>query len=173
MITILLVCIFFGINARVYLNFDNMNATLEVILPLNLTVISVRFNLHNKTLYYNINKGKVRQINIKNNKRKNKKQLHKIRIEKFSYSMILGSNQDCVKGLYMANAIDYLSELFFNISKKYLEINEFDKFIIPNFKDDTSKIVVNIVISKGILDIIKNIFAKSEKRKYEVKYANW
>ena len=74
MITILLVCIFFGINARVYLNFDNMNATLEVILPLNLTVISVRFNLHNKTLYYNINKGKVRQINIKNNKRKNKKQ---------------------------------------------------------------------------------------------------
>ena len=115
---------FFGINARVYLNFDNMNATLEVILPLNLTVISVRFNLHNKTLYYNINKGKVRQINIKNNKRKNKKQFHKIRIQKFSYSMILGSNQDCVKGLYMANAIDYLSELFFNVSKKYLEINE-------------------------------------------------
>ena len=26
---------------------------------------------------------------------------------------------------------------------------------------------------KAILDIIKNIFAKSEKRKYEVKYANW
>ena len=108
MITILLVCIFFGINARVYLNFDNMNATLEVILPLNLTVISVRFNLHNKTLYYNINKGKVRQINIKNNKRKNKKQLHKIRIEKFSYSMILGSNQDCVKGLYMALFVNIL-----------------------------------------------------------------
>ena len=35
--------------------------------------------------------------------------------------MILGSNQDCVKGLYMANAIDYLSELFFNISKNFKE----------------------------------------------------
>ena len=108
MITLLLVCIFFGINVRVYLNFQNMQAVAEVILPFNLSVISLRLNLHNQTLYYNINKGKVRQISINKSDNKAKKQFKPIRIDKVSYSLVVGSNDDCLKGLYISNIIDYL-----------------------------------------------------------------
>lgn len=172
MITLLLVCIFFGVNARAYLNIDRMQLVVEIILPLNIRVISVRLNLHNKTLFYNINGGKVRQIAIKSNKNKAKKQFTKIRVNKISYSLIIGSNDDCLKGLYIANIVDYVSNFIKVISKNYIEIDKLEKFIIPNFKDDETKFVMNIIINKGIIDIIKNLFAKKQKNG-EVKYANW
>ncbi len=172
MITLLLVCIFFGINVRVYLNFQNMQAVAEVILPFNLSVISLRLNLHNQTLYYNINKGKVRQISINKSDNKAKKQFKPIRIDKVSYSLVVGSNDDCLKGLYISNIIDYLSGIIADFSKKYIQINKLEKVVIPNFNINETKLVVNVVIGKGIIDIIKNIFAKKEKNNYEVKYAN-
>lgn len=172
MITLLLVCIFFGINVRGYIDLNKMQVVVEVILPLNLSVLSLRINLFNQTLFYNINGGKVRQISISSENKK-KKQFTKIRIDKLSYVLIVGSNDDCVKGLYISNIIDYISSVLLNISDKYIEIDKFDKFILPDFDYNKTKLIVNIVVKKGIIDIIKNIFAKKERKNYEVKYANW
>ena len=75
------------------------------------------------------------------------------------------------KELYIANVVDYVSNFIKVISKNYIEIDKLEKFIIPNFKDDETKFVMNIIINKGIIDIIKNLFAKKQKNG-EVKYAN-
>lgn len=172
MIIILLVCIFFGINVRAYFNFEKMQCVVQVILPGNLHLFSFRLNLYNKTIFYKINSGRDKQINLIKSEKKAKKQFKKITIHSVSYSLIVGSSEDCVKGLYISKIVGYFTALIANISEKYVEIEHLDSFVLPDFKDNNSSLVLNVVIKKGIIDIIKNIFAKKVKKKYEVSYAN-
>lgn len=173
MITILLVCIFFGINVRVYFNFEKMQCVAQVILPGNLHLISFRLNLFNKTLFYKINGGKDKQIIIKKSDKKAKKQFKKITIHSVSYSLVVGSSEDCVKGLYISKVVGYITAMVANLSENYIEIEHYDSFVLPDFRDNNSTLVLNVVIKKGIIDIIKNIFARRVKKEYEVSYANW
>lgn len=171
MIILLLVCIFLGINLRVYLNFDKMQSVIQVILPFNLTFITLRLNLINKTLFYKINKSKDKQIVLPNSKKTAKREFKKISIYSLNYSIILGSSNDCVKGLYISQLIEYATNFILN-TNKFVEIEHLNKLIMPNFKDTSTKLVLNIVVRKGIIDIIKNVFSKKAKKENEVEYAN-
>ncbi len=170
MITLLLVCIFFGVNIRICLDSDKMHGVLEIILPLNIYAIKLRLNLVNGRIFYNINGHKDREITIPQSKNKQSKQFKKIKIDRISYTLVVGSSEDCLTGLYLSNLVHYLSNILPNLLQNYVEIENFDKVIMPDFKGNNSKLIINIFISKGIIDIIKNIFAK--KKKEEVKYAN-
>ncbi len=172
MITLLLVCIFFGINVRLYFNFDKMQSVVQIILPFNLTLVTLRLNLFNKTLFYKINKRKDKQIILQKSKKKAKRQFQKITIHSLSYSLILGSSDDCLRGLYLSNIIDFATNFIKSDMNKYLVIENLNKVVMPDFKDTSSKLVLNIVVKKGIIDIIKNVFAKKVKENNEVKYAN-
>lgn len=166
---ILLVCILFGINLRGYVDLHKMQCAIQLILPLNLT-LSLQINLHNKTLFYNINGGKVRRIAAKNNNKKSLNICKKIRIESVNYTLILGSADDCLKGLVLANFADYIVKLFADLSAKYVEIRHFEQTIIPDFNANSSKLMLNIRIKQGILDVISNLFNRETKK--EVNYAN-
>lgn len=173
MITLLLVCVFFGINVRLYFNFDKMQSVVQIILPFNLTLVTLRLNLFNKTLFYKINKKKDKQIILQKTNKKDKRQFHKITIHSLNYSLILGSSDDCLRGLYLSNFIDFVTNFIKSDMNKYLVIENLNKVVMPDFKDTSSKLILNLVVKKGIIDIIKNIFAKKVKENNEVKYANW
>lgn len=170
MITLLLVCIFFGVNVRVYFDMDKMQCVASVILPLNINIVNFRISLASKRLFYKINNGKDRQIVLKQSKSKKQFKPCQIRIENLNWTMSIGCNENCLNGVYLSGILGYLLDMATNFVNKYVTFSTFDKVILPNFQKNESMIMLNIVIKKGILDIIKSLVLTNLKRG---KYANW
>lgn len=173
MITLLLVCIFFGINVRIYVDFDKFECVVQVILPLNINAVTIRINLYNKNIFYKINNGKDRQLSLKNKNHKVTFDFQKIKIYSLQYNLMIGSKNDCLLGLYMSTLLGYTTDLIANLCDKYFAIQNLDKIIIPNFKSSSSKLLINIIVKQGIVDIIKSLLSMQIKNKSEVAvYAN-
>lgn len=169
MVTMLLVCIFFGVNIRVYFDLSKIQCVISLILPMNINALNLRISFAGKRFFYKINNSKDRQIVLKKNKGKKNFFFKQIRLEKFNWTMSIGCNDNCLNGVYATAVVGYFLDAVNIFLHKYLSYNVYEKTIMPNFQKNNSISVLNIVIKKGILDIIKNLILISVKRG---KYAN-
>lgn len=171
MITILLACIFYGIETKFYFNLKEQKSIFQILIFGNIAVLRIDFLLFNQKIYYSLNHKpyKLLKLTVKTNK--NRIQITSpIKIDNFSYYVFYGNGQNQIKTLFNTTIFAFLSEFLPLFLKKYINFENVEKIVMPKFYDSNCIVLLNAKISKGIFDILKNLLHAKTKGE---NYANW
>lgn len=176
MITILVVCIIlFGVNFKVYFDSNKMTARIELRILSRFDIYKINYILFDSKIYFSINGRAYKRLLFKRKNTKKRFVFYKrLKIDKLSYTLVLGDETSSINTIFSSNTIAFLTEYLPLLLEKYVKIDRIEKNILPKFDESGFKILVDFFVKgKGIYSLAYNLIANKLPIKKEVNYANW